>query len=84
MDSHTTPEVSSEVAQFLNLTLVECRAILKQYQTQEEREVNRIKEKYESDSIHNQIICFNKLIKLYFQVPRDETADKDAHGRIKS
>ncbi|KAI4457727.1 rassf [Holotrichia oblita] len=41
MDGHTTPEVSSEVAQFLNLTLVECRAILKQYQTQEEREVNR-------------------------------------------
>ncbi|KAJ8962231.1 hypothetical protein NQ318_018203 [Aromia moschata] len=46
MDSHSTPEVSSEVAQFLNLSLVECRAILGQYYSQEEREVARIKEKY--------------------------------------
>ncbi|KAJ8912086.1 hypothetical protein NQ315_000592 [Exocentrus adspersus] len=46
MDSHSTPEVSSEVAQFLNLSLVECRAILSQYYSQEEREVARIKEKY--------------------------------------
>ncbi|KAJ8972188.1 hypothetical protein NQ314_000318 [Rhamnusium bicolor] len=46
MDSHNTPEVSSEVAQFLNLSLVECRAILSQYYSQEEREVARIKEKY--------------------------------------
>ncbi|GJQ68935.1 hypothetical protein Trydic_g6122 [Trypoxylus dichotomus] len=47
MDGHTTPEVSSEVAQFLNLTLAECRAILKQYQTQEEREVTRVREKFQ-------------------------------------
>ncbi|CAG9823550.1 unnamed protein product [Phaedon cochleariae] len=47
MDSHSTPEVSSEVAQFLNLSLVECRAILGQYYSQEEKEVARIKEKYE-------------------------------------
>ncbi|KAL1509016.1 hypothetical protein ABEB36_003823 [Hypothenemus hampei] len=46
MDSHNTPEVSSEVAQFLNLSLVECRAILNQYYSQEEREVAKIKEKY--------------------------------------
>lgn len=45
MDSHNTPEVSSEVAQFLNLTLVECRAILNQYYSQEEKEVARLKEK---------------------------------------
>lgn len=45
MDSHNTPEVSSEVAQFLNLSLAECRAILSQYYSQEEREVARIKEK---------------------------------------
>lgn len=45
MDGHNTPEVSSEVAQFLNLSLVECRAILGQYYGQEEKEVARIKEK---------------------------------------
>lgn len=46
MDSHTTPEVSSEVAQFLNLSLVECRAILGQYYSQEEKEVAKIKERH--------------------------------------
>ncbi|XP_018573460.1 uncharacterized protein LOC108912643 [Anoplophora glabripennis] len=46
MDSHSTREVSSEVAQFLNLSLAECRAILGQYYSQEEREVARIKDKY--------------------------------------
>lgn len=45
MDSHTTPEVSCEVAQFLNLSLAECRAILNQYYSQEEKEVARITEK---------------------------------------
>ncbi|KAJ3665482.1 hypothetical protein Zmor_000975 [Zophobas morio] len=46
MDSHNTPEVSSEVAQFLNLSLAECRAILSQYYSQEEKEVAKLKEKY--------------------------------------
>ncbi|CAG9768913.1 unnamed protein product [Ceutorhynchus assimilis] len=46
MDSYNTQEVSSEVAQFLNLSLVECRAILHQYYSQEEKEVAKIKEKY--------------------------------------
>lgn len=45
MDSNTTPEVSSEVAQFLNLSVAELKAILSQYGTQEEREISRIKEK---------------------------------------
>ncbi|CAG9859189.1 unnamed protein product [Phyllotreta striolata] len=47
MDGNNTPEVSSEVAQFLNLSLVECRAILSQYYSQEEREVARIRQKFE-------------------------------------
>lgn len=47
MDSHNTHEVSSEMAQFINLSLAECRAILDQYFSQEEREVARIKFKYE-------------------------------------
>lgn len=46
MDSHNTPEVSCEVAQFLNLSVAELRAILNQYYSQEEREVNRIRDKY--------------------------------------
>lgn len=46
MDRHTTPEVSNEVAQFLNLSLAECRAILEQYRAEEEREVFRVQEKY--------------------------------------
>lgn len=45
MDRHTTPEVSNEVAQFLNLSLAECRAILEQYRAEEEREVFRVQEK---------------------------------------
>lgn len=45
MDSHNTHEVSSEMAQFINLSLAECRAILEQYFSQEEREVARIKYK---------------------------------------
>ncbi|KAK9887561.1 hypothetical protein WA026_023367 [Henosepilachna vigintioctopunctata] len=46
MDGNTTPEVSNEVAQFLNLSLAECRAILNQYYSQEEKEVAQLKEKY--------------------------------------
>lgn len=45
MDSHNTPEVSNEVAQFLNFSLAELRAILNQYYVQEEREIGRIQEK---------------------------------------
>lgn len=45
MDRHTTPEVSNEVAQFLNLSLTECRAIVEMYKAEEEREIQRVKEK---------------------------------------
>ena len=45
VDSHFTPEISSEVAQFINLSISECRAILDQYQTEQEREEDRIREK---------------------------------------
>ncbi|KAF5305445.1 hypothetical protein FQA39_LY01536 [Lamprigera yunnana] len=45
MDGHNTPEVSNEVAQFLNFSLAELKAILNQYCVQEEREVSRIQEK---------------------------------------
>jgi len=46
MDSHTTSEVSNEVAQFLNFTIAECKGILNQYNTQEEREIFKVKNKY--------------------------------------
>ncbi|KAB0800663.1 hypothetical protein PPYR_06402 [Photinus pyralis] len=46
MDGHSTPEVSNEVAQFLNFSLAEMRAILNQYYVQEEREIARIQDKW--------------------------------------
>lgn len=46
MDSHNTPEVSNEVAQFLNFSKTELRAIINQYGSQEEREIMRTQEKY--------------------------------------
>lgn len=46
MDGQQTPEISSEVAQFLNLSIPECRAILERYHEEEQRELFRIKTKY--------------------------------------
>lgn len=37
---------SSEVAQFLNLSVPECRSILQKFHDEEDRELQRIKEKY--------------------------------------
>lgn len=37
---------SCEVAQFLNLSIQECRAILDRYNEEQNREVQKIKEKY--------------------------------------
>lgn len=45
MDKHTTPEVSNAVAQFLNLSMPECKAILDMYSAEEEREIMRVKDK---------------------------------------
>ncbi|XP_018332384.1 ras association domain-containing protein 2 [Agrilus planipennis] len=46
MDSQNTPEVSNEVAQFLNLSVPELRAILNQYYSQEEKEIMKIQDRY--------------------------------------
>ncbi|XP_049535139.1 uncharacterized protein LOC125950838 [Anopheles darlingi] len=46
MDGQQTPEISSEVAQFLNLSIPECRAILDRYHEEEYRELHRIRFKY--------------------------------------
>lgn len=46
MDRHSTDEISCEVAQFLNLSIAECKAILERYTYEEERETRRIKAKY--------------------------------------
>ncbi|KAL5284732.1 hypothetical protein ACFFRR_006815 [Megaselia abdita] len=51
MDSRETEEISNEVAQFINLSIPECHAILSRYDDEFEREVNKIKEKY-SDLRH--------------------------------
>lgn len=47
MDSHATPEISNEVAQFLNLSIPECKAILVRYEEEQDREIFRIKLKYD-------------------------------------
>ncbi|XP_030369386.1 uncharacterized protein LOC115620330 [Scaptodrosophila lebanonensis] len=46
MDSRKTDEISNEVAQFLNLSLPECRSILDRYDQEMAREVAKIKERY--------------------------------------
>lgn len=46
MDRKNTVEISSEVAQFLNLSLTECTAILDRYEWEEEREERKIRAKY--------------------------------------
>jgi Ras association domain-containing protein 2/4 len=45
MDRQNTEEISNEVAQFLNLSTAECRAILGRYQEEEDREAKRVKAK---------------------------------------
>ncbi|XP_069698232.1 ras association domain-containing protein 4 isoform X2 [Periplaneta americana] len=46
MDRQNTEEISNEVAQFLNLSTAECRAILERYQEEEEREAKRVRSKF--------------------------------------
>ncbi|KOC59515.1 Ras association domain-containing protein 2, partial [Habropoda laboriosa] len=47
VDKLSTPEISSDVAQFLNLSLVECHGILQRYHYEEERQILLLKEKYD-------------------------------------
>ncbi|XP_020283622.1 uncharacterized protein LOC109854686 isoform X2 [Pseudomyrmex gracilis] len=46
VDKLSTPEISSDVAQFLNLSLAECQGILQRYHYEEERQILLLKEKY--------------------------------------
>ncbi|XP_076174558.1 ras association family member [Ptiloglossa arizonensis] len=46
VDKLSTPEISSDVAQFLNLSLAECHGILQRYHYEEERQILVLKEKY--------------------------------------
>lgn len=46
VDRLSTPEISSDVAQFLNLSLAECHGILQRYYYEEERQILLLKEKY--------------------------------------
>ncbi|XP_068153586.1 serine-rich adhesin for platelets [Drosophila tropicalis] len=46
VDARKTDEISNEVAQFLNLSLPECRAILDRYDQEVAREVAKIKERF--------------------------------------
>ncbi|XP_067618977.1 serine-rich adhesin for platelets [Eurosta solidaginis] len=46
VDAKKTDEISNEVAQFLNLSLPECRAILERYDDELEREMAKVRERY--------------------------------------
>ncbi|XP_057326710.1 ras association domain-containing protein 4 [Microplitis mediator] len=46
VDKLSTPEISSDVAQFLNLSLAECQGILQRYHYEEEKQILLLKEKY--------------------------------------
>ncbi|XP_066594158.1 uncharacterized protein Rassf [Prorops nasuta] len=46
VDKYTTPEISFDIAQYLNLSLAECQGILRSYSYEEERQVMLLKEKY--------------------------------------
>lgn len=62
MDSQATIEISSEVAQFLNLSIPECRAILDRYNDELEREIAKVKNKYEE--IRHRIIQRMESLKV--------------------
>ncbi|XP_045598504.1 uncharacterized protein Rassf isoform X2 [Procambarus clarkii] len=47
VDAQQTEEISPQVAQFLNLSLAECRAILRQYEQEEQRQILAVRQKYE-------------------------------------
>lgn len=66
VDKLSTPEISSDVAQFLNLSLAECHGILQRYHYEEERQILLLKEKYGS-SKHDAYLnfCFIYICKLY-------------------
>lgn len=48
---------SCEVAQFINLSIQECRSILERYSEEQAREVQKIKEKYVLNKLTG---CFEK------------------------
>jgi Ras association domain-containing protein 2/4 len=61
MDRGTTEEISSEVAQFLNLSTTECNAILERYKTEQSREERRIIAKY----VPKCYFLIYKLLQIY-------------------
>lgn len=63
VDKLSTPEISSDVAQFLNLSLAECHGILQRYHYEEERQILLLKEKYDFSKLN---ISFN--FKFSFQI----------------
>ncbi|KAK4320225.1 hypothetical protein Pmani_008916 [Petrolisthes manimaculis] len=54
VDAQQTPEISPQVAQFLNLSLAECRAILQQYEQEELRQIMAVRKKYEDMAFYIQ------------------------------
>uniref|UniRef100_A0A1A9W835 LIM zinc-binding domain-containing protein n=1 Tax=Glossina brevipalpis TaxID=37001 RepID=A0A1A9W835_9MUSC len=63
VDSRRTDEISNEVAQFLNLSLPECRAILERYDQELEREVLKIKDRF--SELRRRIITRMESLKVH-------------------
>lgn len=70
VDKLSTPEISSDVAQFLNLSLAECHGILQRYHYEEERQILLLKEKYDFSKFYiNFTFKFSfQIFKLYYIV----------------
>lgn len=64
VDKLSTPEISSDVAQFLNLSLVECHGILQRYYYEEERQILLLKEKYVFLNMYI-ILNFDHFIRIF-------------------
>ncbi|KAL7731245.1 hypothetical protein ACLKA6_014429 [Drosophila palustris] len=63
VDARKTDEISNEVAQFLNLSLPECRAILDRYDQELGREIVKIKERY--SELRRRIVARMESLKVH-------------------
>lgn len=80
VDKLSTPEISSDVAQFLNLSLAECHGILQRYHYEEERQILLLKEKWVHKRRYTSENCNMNLL---FQIQRNAKKNKAKNGGAK-
>lgn len=71
VDRFSTPEISSDVAQFLNLSAAECSGILQRYHYEEERQIAVLKEKFVSFFSLNLLYRIDQIIFTTFIIILD-------------